>query len=90
MLAADEELISHDRPGRGTPEPNLYSLLANPPETASIVPSVFLKSAAFSSAHPSSEITMVLDIKEREGRKGGADWEEEGTERERCGVGVGW
>jgi hypothetical protein len=34
---------------------------------------------------------MVLDIKEGEDRKGGADWEEEGTERERemgrgCGV----
>lgn len=32
---------------------------------------------------------MVLDIKEGEGRKGGADWEEEGTEREMgrgCGV----
>jgi hypothetical protein len=49
MLAADEELISHDRPGRGTPEPNLYSLLANPPETASIAPTAFLKSAAFCS-----------------------------------------
>jgi len=34
-------------PDWGTPKPNLYSLLANPPEPASIAPSTLLKSAAF-------------------------------------------